>query len=226
VDKYKIGIIRVLTSTNEDVLYAHEKKLSAMFPQFELSTKCIEDQYEGIHDEETIGMAIPKIVRLAKEWENDLDGIIVSCAGDPAVDILTDELKIPVVGGGKSTALLSLAGSEKVGIIGIEETPPINYTKILKDLIISYEKPRGVVSTNDLQTEEGKEEIINSAKHLIELGADTIAFACTGLTTTNAKQLLKHLNIRVLDAVESEGIMMLAECISRYKYLYKKEDLC
>lgn len=215
--KYKVGIIRVLTTSNEDVLYAHEKKLQAMFPQLEFSTRCIKDQYEGIHDEETLNMAVPKIVSLAKEWENDLDGIIISCAGDPAVDILTCELKIPVVGGGKSTALLSLAGSEKVGIIGIEDSPPINYTKILKDRLISYEKPKGVFSTNDLQTEEGKQEIINSANHLIELGADTIAFACTGLTTANAKQFLNHLNVRVLDAVESEGIMMLAECISKYE---------
>lgn len=217
MNKYKVGIIRVLTTTDEDVLLAHEKKLGKMFPQFELKTRCIEDQYEGIHDDETLNIAVPKILMLAKEWEKDLDGLIISCAGDPAVDILTHELKIPVVGGGKSTAVLSLAGSGKVGIIGIEDAPPKNYTDILKDKLLSYQKPRGVVSTNDLQTDEGKQETINSARHLIELGADTIAFACTGLTTSNAKQLLKFLNARVLDAVESEGVMMLAELINKYE---------
>lgn len=217
MNRYKVGIIRVLTTADENVLLAHQEKLGAMFPQFELETKCIQDQYEGIHDDETHNIAVPKIVKLAQEWEKDLDGIIISCAGDPAVDVLSRQLHIPVVGGGKSTAVLSLAGSNKVGIIGIEDVPPKKYTEILKDKIISYEKPRGIVSTNDLQTEEGKQEIINSALRLIELGADTIAFACTGLTTANAKSFLKHLNVRILDAVESEGIMMLAECIIRYQ---------
>lgn len=217
MNRYKVGIIRVLTTADENVLLAHQEKLGAMFPQFELETRCIQDQYEGIHDDETHKIAVPKIVKLAQEWEKNLDGIIISCAGDPAVDILSRELHIPVVGGGKSTAVLSLAGSDKVGIIGIEDVPPKNYTEILKDKIISYEKPRGIVSTNDLQTEEGKQEIVNSAVRLIDLGADTIAFACTGLTTANAKNFLKHLNVRILDAVESEGIMMLAECISRYQ---------
>ncbi|MEL7650162.1 MAG: aspartate/glutamate racemase family protein [Sedimentibacter sp.] len=217
MNRYKVGIIRVLTTADENVLLAHQEKLGAMFPQFELETRCIHDQYEGIHDDETHNIAVPKIVKLAQEWEKDLDGIIISCAGDPAVDVLSRQLHIPVVGGGKSTAVLSLAGSNKVGIIGIEDVPPKKYTEILKDKIISYEKPRGIVSTNDLQTEEGKQEIINSALRLIELGADTIAFACTGLTTANAKSFLKHLNVRILDAVESEGIMMLAECIIRYQ---------
>lgn len=216
--KYNIGIIRVLTTTDENVLLYHEKKLGEMFPQFNLSTKCIENQYEGIHDEETMEVAVPKIVKMAKEWEKDLDGIIISCAGDPAVDILEKEISIPVVGGGKSTAILSLAGNGNVGIIGIEDEPPKNYIDILKYKLLAYEKPSGICSTNDLQTEEGKKEIINSAKKLIELGADTIAFACTGLTTTNAKNLLKGLNVRVLDSVESEGIMMLAECINKYGY--------
>lgn len=213
LDKFKIGILRVLTTDNNEVLFSHEKILGEMFPQFELKTKCIPNQYEGIHDENTYNYAVPKIINMAVEWENELDGLIISCAGDPALRILREKLKIPVVGGGHSAAVLSINYGNKIGIIGIEDKPPKAYSEILQEKIIGYELPEGIENTNDLQTYYGRNAIRNSAIKLIEKGANVICFACTGLSTINAKKFLQDLDVPIIDAVIAEGTIMLSACL-------------
>lgn len=220
--KYKIGILRVLTTEDSKILTAHQKILENLFSEFEYETKCIPDQYEGIHDEVTYNAAFPKIIDLASKWENDIDGLIVSCAGDPAVRHLQDTLSIPVVGAGISAASLSLNYGEKVGIIGIEEYPPPAYEDILGNRIIGYELPEGIENTNDLQTEKGRESIVESAMRLKGKGCDVIVFACTGLSTANAVDMLKDIGIPVVDAVVAEGTIM------KYKITEKsmRESIC
>jgi Asp/Glu/hydantoin racemase len=205
---YKIGLIRVLTTKKTEILLSHQKIIQNNFPEFEIETKCIQDQFEGIHDEKTLNIAFPKIVKLAKEWEKNIDGLIISCAGDPAVEHLRKILSVPVVGAGVSAACMSLNFGKKVGIIGIEQYPPKSYEEILKDRLFAYELPEGVVTTNDLQTDQGRESITNSAKNLKSIGCDVITFACTGLSTTGAATLLKDIGLPVVDAVMAEGAMM------------------
>ena len=47
--KFKVGLIRVLTTEDEEVLQSHGKQIMEYFPELEVVTKCIPDQYEGIH---------------------------------------------------------------------------------------------------------------------------------------------------------------------------------
>ena len=50
--KFKVGLIRVLTTEDEEVLQSHGKQIMEYFPELEVVTKCIPDQYEGIHTPE------------------------------------------------------------------------------------------------------------------------------------------------------------------------------
>ena len=204
----RVGILRVLTTDDEKVLLSHQRILEKHFPEFDIETKCIHDQFDGIHDEETFNEAFPKIVELAKEWEKDLDGLIISCAGDPALGHLRNILSIPVVGAGISTASISIAYGDNIGIIGIEKFPPVVYREILEDRLIAYELPAGIENTNDLQTDEGKKSVIESALRLKDMGCDVIAFACTGLSTARAAYLLKDIGLPVIDSVIAEGTIM------------------
>ena len=43
----------------------HGKQIMEYFPELEVVTKCIPDQYEGIHSPELGEIAIPKIVETA-----------------------------------------------------------------------------------------------------------------------------------------------------------------
>ena len=204
----RVGILRVLTTDDEKVLLSHQRILEKHFPEFDIETKCIHDQFDGIHDEETFNEAFPKIVELAKEWEKDLDGLIISCAGDPALGYLRNILSIPVIGAGIATACISIGYGDNIGIIGIEKFPPVAYHEILEDRLIGYELPRGIKNTNDVQTDEGKKSIIESALRLKDLGCDVIAFACTGLSTAKAAYLLKDIGLPIVDSVIAEGTMM------------------
>ena len=44
--KFKVGLIRVLTTEDQDVLLAHERQIMKYFPDLEVETKCIPDQYD------------------------------------------------------------------------------------------------------------------------------------------------------------------------------------
>ena len=218
MEKYRIGVLRILTTDDENVFIHHENLLRKLFPQFELTTRSIPDQPEGVCDDASYEKAVPKIIALAKEWEKDLDGLIVNCAGDPAVDILQKELHIPVVGAGRCTALAALLYPGKVGVLGLTGDIPPAYKEVLGDRLAGYEKPQRSVTANDLRTEEGIRDTREAVQRLIDEDAETIVFACTGYTMSDTKQTLKGLDIRILDCAQIMGAAMLSECITRYEY--------
>ena len=83
---YKVGVIRVLTTEDETVLNRHGKLLERYYPMFQVTSRCIPEQFEGVHDEETERQSIPKVVALAEEmYREGFDAVIVSCAGDKMV---------------------------------------------------------------------------------------------------------------------------------------------
>ena len=81
---YKVGLIRVLTTEEEELLQLHGKLIESYFPMFQVVSRCIPEQPEGIHDDETFAVGVPKVVNLAVElWKEGCQAIIISCAGDP-----------------------------------------------------------------------------------------------------------------------------------------------
>lgn len=84
---YKVGLIRVLTTEDEELLQLHGKLIESYFPMFQVVSRCIPEQPEGIHDDETFAVGVPKVVNLAVElWKEGCQAIIISCAGDRIVD--------------------------------------------------------------------------------------------------------------------------------------------
>ncbi len=213
--KFKIGLIRVLTTEDQEVLKAHGKQIMEHFPMLEVETKCIPDQYEGIHSPELGELAIPKIVAVAKTFQ-DADMIIVSCADDPGVAEIRQALPgIPVTGGGETTVALALKYGEKIGVLGITDYAPQAYLRIIPDKII-LGKPEGVDSTLDLMKPEGRENVIKMGLELKEQGAQVIALACTGLATIGiAEELEKATGLPVIDPVLAEGLFAYFESIRR-----------
>ncbi|MGD9567098.1 MAG: aspartate/glutamate racemase family protein [Sedimentibacter sp.] len=215
IKKYNIGILRVLTIDDKEVLELHQNILKNYLPEFNFETRCIPNQYKGLYNKDAHDKAFPDIIKIAKEWENEIDGLIISCADDPGVNYLKKELSIPVIGAGSSVACLSMLYDLKVGIIGIEQKPPENVINLIGERISGYIVPEGVVNTNDLQTEEGKKAILDSAYKLKDMGAEIIIFACTGLTTAGAIKIIKEVELPVVDGVIAEGLAMKALLINK-----------
>lgn len=215
--QYKIGVIRVLTTEDEELLNLHGKLLENYYPMFKTVSRCIPDQYEGIHDDATEIIAVPKIVELAREMEADgCEALIISCAGDPAVNECREVVKIPVIGGGRSTAALALYYGDRPSALGITDELPIGYRKVFGDKLVGSAKGEGVVSTLDLMTSAGYEASREAAAKEREKGADVIALSCTGMSTIGIFESLgKDLKIPVLDPVMSEGLIALYELLRR-----------
>lgn len=211
--KFKLGLVRVVTITDEVLLNQHGRLLEHYYPQFTVESRAIEDQPTGIHDDETEALAVPKIIKLVKEW-NDVDAIVISCAGDPAVQELRAELSIPVIGAGEATALLAGHYGKKFGVLGITEEVPRAYSKAFGGNIVGTCRPEGVNSTLDLMTEKGRESVVQKALELKALGAEVIALACTGMSTIKIAKVLEEMcQIPVIDPVMAEGLVAYFECL-------------
>ncbi|MEG0759701.1 MAG: aspartate/glutamate racemase family protein, partial [Raoultibacter sp.] len=198
----------------------HGRLLEAWFPQFKVQSWCISDQPEGVHDEETKALAIPKIVALAHEIaDRNVDGLIISCADDPGVAEVRQMLSIPVVGAGESTAAAATRYGNRVFTLGITDRVPAAYPRILGDKFAGNVVPEGVTNTLDLRTENGRTQTIAAAHSLRNQGADAIALACTGLATIGIAALLeREAGIPVLDPVMCEGHALLLDLLRTTEY--------
>jgi len=214
--KFKIGLIRVLTTEDEELLNRHGQILMEKFPMLDVESKCIPDQYEGIHSHELEKIAVPKIVELAKEFK-DKDMILVSCADDPGVAEVREALPgMPVTGGGETTVALATKYGEKIGLLGIVDYPPKAYVRMIPDKLVANKRPEGVNSTLDLMTPEGRKSCIKAALELKEMGAEVIALGCTGLTTIGiAKEVEEATGLTVIDPVLAQGAFAAFEAAKK-----------
>ena len=202
-----IGVIRVFTTENEEILEQHSKLISNRYG-VPTVTKCIPEQPLGIFNDETEEIAIPKIVEVGKALEREGSKVLViSCAADPAINELRKEVSIPVIGAGSAAALNALAIGEPVGVLGITDNPPIVIKELIGNLLVGYVRPKGVSNTTDLLTPSGQEKGLQAAKELLNQGAKVLVFACTGFSTIGLADVLrKELNVPIIDAVEAEGL--------------------
>jgi Asp/Glu/hydantoin racemase len=205
--KKRIGLIRVLTTADQKLLNHHGALIMEWYPEFNVVSECIPDQNEGIHDDKTEELAFPKVLALAHKMENDgAEGIIVSCAGDPAVVQAGKELSIPVIGAGRAVAYMARTLEKPVGVLGITQEVPKAIQAALGSYLLAGVVPEGVVSTLDLMKEGGMKATIEAGGILKEKGAGVILLACTGLSTIGAdKKLQAALGIPVLDPVRAEA---------------------
>jgi Asp/Glu/hydantoin racemase len=207
-ERIKVGVIRVLTTQDEELLRAHGRIIEKTFPIIETVNKCIPDQPEGIHDARTMKMAVPKVVALGQQLESEgVKAIVVSCADDPGVDKLRKILKVPVIGAGSAAAALSLVFGNKVGVLTITEEAPRAMSKVLGRHLVAAERPRGVKTTLDLMKGEGRERVFEAAERLKKKGSEVIALGCTGYSTIGmARQLEDKLGSVVVDPVIASGL--------------------
>jgi len=212
--KLKIGLIRVITLSEKKLLKEHEHLLLSRFSNFDIETRCIEDQPEGIHDEQTKKIAIPKIIKLAQEFEKKGKNVVfISCADDPAVEECRQLLHIPVVGAGSACASVAFSIGNKIGILGITHKPPEVMLSILKEKLVLSINPKEVYNTLDLLKEEGRKRALDAASILKKKGCDTIALACTGTSTIHLwKDIKSKLEVTVVDPVLASGLII--SCLS------------
>jgi Asp/Glu/hydantoin racemase len=206
----QVGLIRVLTTDDRDLLNRHGALIQSWYPEFTVTSECIPNQPEGIHDDATEELAVPKVIALARDMEQrGMEAIVISCAGDPAVGILAKELSVPVIGAGRSAGCIARALEKPVGVLGITAEVPAPIKAVLGQYLVADAVPQGVESTLDLMKPAGMEAVIEAARQLKERGAEVLVLACTGLATIGAAlPIRKAIGIPVIDPVRAEAAVL------------------
>ncbi|MFS2225036.1 aspartate/glutamate racemase family protein [Pantoea sp. B65] len=208
----KVAVIRVVTSSDQQFLNMHQQLIASVCPSVQLTTRCLADQPDGIHDEATLALAEPKLLALGLAFQQQqYDALVVSCAADPAVAQLREQLTIPVVGAGESCCRQALAHGNRVGAIGIEASAPAIFHQLLGDKLVAYHQPEGVNCTHDIHTAAGKAAIIAAVLACERDGAEVIALACTGMATTDVAALVApYTRLPVINPVKAAGYALAA----------------
>ncbi|MFQ6126967.1 MAG: aspartate/glutamate racemase family protein [Candidatus Heimdallarchaeota archaeon] len=211
VKQIRIGIVRVITTSNKELLESHGKLIKEYFTgiKLEVRSDCILGFPEGLHTEEDEIKSIPNIVQTGKSLieQFKIDTLIISCVADPGVKELQKELQIPVIGAGSAAASLALLIGKPIGVLGITDEPPRIISSMLQNQLVAYAKPEGVKTTLDIN--KAIDTYIDIAKELVaRKGAETILLACTGFSTARLAPILERtLNAIVIDPIVASGII-------------------
>ena len=205
-----LGIIRVLTMQDQDSVDLHGRIVSQSYGM-PVRSACIPDQPQGIHDEETMNRAVPKVVELASMLQREgCAQIAISCFGDPALAEARKVVSVPVLGAGSASAHMARSLSDRIGVLTIVDTLPRHVLEILGDRFIGMDKPEGIATSPQLTTDKGKAAAIEGVKRLKARGADTILLGCTGFATMQfADQMGDRLGVRLVDP-----LLAVAACAS------------
>ena len=208
----RIGIIRVLTTDDQQLLAAHGRLLEEFIkhPDLEVINRCIEGYPQGLAEEKDIPRAIPKIVHLGQEMvhEEKVTALLVSCAADPGVSELRQAVDIPVIGAGSASAAMAFSLGHPVGALGITDWRLPAITDTLGPRLVGWETPEGVNTTLDLMSDRGRKRFIQAGERLKRQGAQIILLACTGFSTIRIAPLLeRRLRLPVIDPLIASGFV-------------------
>lgn len=204
--KHTVGLIRVVTLQDKQLLQSHGQVIESLFPEIKVVSRSIPDQPYGVNTTAAEKIAIPKIIALAEEMEESLgiEALIISCAMDPGVIELRRRLNIPVLGAGSAAAHAALSVGDKIGTIGLSEGTPEIMRQILGSSLHTEKRLHSAKTTLELFNKKNRSEIVILAKEIESEGAEALVFTCTGFTTVEmAAELRQQLRIPVIDAVEA-----------------------
>ena len=206
---HRIGLIRVVSFTDEKIAGLHGRLIEERFPNLRVISRCIPEQPEGIYDDASEALAVPKVVELGQQMakEEGIEALIISCAADPGVTQLREQVSIPIIGAGSAAAALALSYSDRVGALGITEGVPAVMKRILGSYLVGETKPKGVITTLDLMKPEGKKRAIEACQSLVQqVHCRVIALACTGMATIGvAREMEEAVQVPVIDPVVAAG---------------------
>ncbi|WP_433701042.1 aspartate/glutamate racemase family protein [Nocardiopsis sp. CA-288880] len=201
----RIGVIRVVTTDDGERLDDHGRVIREELGVDTVS-RCLPDQPDGVHDDATFALAAGKVAGLAArmEREDGVDALLVSCAADPGLSRARAAVGVPVVGAGESAARRALELGSRIGVLDLTTRTPESVTAVLGSARVAALVPEGVRRTRDLATAAGFAASVEAAERLVAMGADTLMFACTGMTTIGLyARLADEVGVPVVDAVRA-----------------------
>jgi Asp/Glu/hydantoin racemase len=211
----RVGLIRVMTTSDRRLLHAHGKLLQETFG-FTVTSRCIPGQPSGVYDQASLAAASPKVVQLAREMAGDADALIVSCASDPGLAETRAAVDIPVIGAGSAAAAAAMTFGGRIGVLGLGAHVPGPISDSLGERMVLIEDGGRVDTPDGFLMPAGIFDTLAAAHMLVDAGADVIVQASTGLSSIGMADVLRRrLGVPVIDAVTAAGSMLVSAVVPR-----------
>ena len=156
----------------------------------------------------------PGMLQLVRDYEQEVDAIVIACHGDPNLDAIKESTVKPVVGIGEASMKIAtmLGHSFSVVTTARRSIPPkeVQARKYhLQDLMVSVRAPG-----SDASDCEDEQLFLDLARLAVEQDlAEVIVLGCAGLTGMD-KLIQEKLGVPTLDGVVCA--LLLAEGMVRY----------
>lgn len=201
----RVAIIRALTTSDPRLLHAHGRALERAYG-FRVLTRCIPDQPRGVHDAASFAEAAPKVVALARELEDRVDAVLISCTADPGLGEARRTLGVPVVGAGAAGAAAALAIGGTTGILGVGGEVPGAMADAIGPRPMVAASPEDVADPAGFHTPTGAFGAVAEAARLRDAGADVILLGSAALSSIGiAPHIRRTLGLPVVDPVLAAG---------------------
>jgi allantoin racemase len=158
--------------------------------------------------------AAPGMLQLVKDFEQEVDAIVVACHGDPNIDAIKETTTKPVVGIGEASMKIAtmLGHGFSVVTTAKRSIPPkeVQARKYhLQNLLVSVRAP-----DSDASDCENEQLFLDLARLAVEQDlAEVIVLGCAGLTGMD-KLIQEKLGVPTLDGVVCA--LIIAEGLVRY----------
>ncbi|BCW71581.1 aspartate/glutamate racemase family protein [Arthrobacter sp. NicSoilB8] len=211
----RVGLIRVMTTSDRRLLNAHGRILQEAFG-FTVTSRCIPDQPSGVYDQASLAAAAPKVALLAREMAGDADALIISCASDPGLAATRAAVDIPVIGAGSAAAAAAQTFGGRIGVLGLGAHVPGPISDALGERMLLIDGVGHVETPDAFLMPTGIFDTLAAAHMLVDAGADVIVQASTGLSSIGMAEVLRRrLGIPVIDAVTAAGSMLVSAVLAR-----------
>ena len=133
------------------------------------------------------------------------DAYVTACFSDPGIQKMRDQLGVPVLGIGESSALEAISLGNNVGIISSVEAAIPRHNRYWKHLeikskiIADIATGRGVL---DLESEEAYNDIRATGEQLTRIGADVLVLGCTGMAHLRPR-LQEELGVPIVEPCQA-----------------------
>lgn len=151
----------------------------------------IESEYDEV-------LASPEVIKKAEQLEQDQsDGIIIYCFGEPGLEACKEKLSIPVVGLRESAVSMARLLGQNIGVIStIPSAIPRHYRDLKNDVrkIIPLN-----ISVTDLTNYSDVEiSLRERAKELLNCGCDVIVLGCGSILNIEFGKLQDEIGIPII----------------------------
>lgn len=181
--------IRVILPVIGDSLLDHVRQEAESWaaPGTTVDVVALEQGTASIESEYDEALAAPGILqRVHEAADGDVDGLFITCFGDPGVHAAREIIDVPVVGGFEPAVLTAMSLGERIGIVTVLP----NVLPMIRSLARRYavENRIGTIRVVDLPVLglEDREVLVNrlfeQAHDAVSGGeADVIVLGCTGM---------------------------------------------